>query len=182
MGSRQQKWTGLDFSGKWCRASVICMAASLFFRAAYYFGLTNLADCGFGEIVFFLLLPFALAIGYVVLMHFLRWNAPGTYGIIGAVFCLLLIVGSFSTGSFLRIVICAVWYAVAAGVLLFVVGGSKQARGLCAMMFGAPIVVRFVVFDIGRLGLFGWVLEASVLAMLAALMFLPMALKENKKA
>ncbi len=180
MASVRKRKTGFDLAGKWADASVFCMAFSLFFRMVYYFGLTAFADHGFLEIVFAMLLPLALCISYVVLMHYLKWNAPGTYGLIGAALCILLILWSFSTGSLIRIVVSAAWYAIAAGVLLFVVSGSFHARGLCVMMLGAPIVVRFVVFDIGRLSLSGWVLEASVLFMLAALMFLPMAMKRKK--
>ncbi len=180
MASVRQRKTGFDLTSKWADASVLCMAFSLFFRMVYYFGLTVFADHGFLEILFVMVLPLALCIGYVVLMHYLKWNAPGTYGLIGAALCILLILWSFSTGNFFRIVVSAAWYAIAAGILLFVVDGSLHARGLCVMMLGAPIVVRFVFFDIGRLGLSGWVLEASVLFMLAALMFLPMAMKRIK--
>lgn len=182
MASRQYKRIELDFSGKWIKASVSCMAASLFFRFVYYFGFLNLADCGFGEVLFSVLLPLLLSIGFVVLVHFLHWNAPGTYGIIGAVFCLLMIIWSFSTGSFLRIVLSAAWYAIAAGVLLACTGGSLQSRGLCVMKFGAPIIVRFFLFDIGRLGIMQWALEGSVLCLLAAFMCVPMTLKRYTRA
>lgn len=180
MASVGKKRLEFDLTGKWGNASLLCMAFSVFLRIVYYFGMTAFADHGFLEIVFSMLLPLALCIGYVVLLHIRKWNAPGTYGLIGAALCVLLILWSFSSGNFFRIVLSAAWYAIAAGVLLFVAGGSYHAKGLCIMMLGAPIVVRFVVFDIGRLSLFGWVLEASVLFMLASLMFLPMAMKRIK--
>lgn len=182
MATRQNKRIEIDFSGKWIKTSAVCMAASLFFRLVYYFGFMNLADCGFGEILFSMLLPLLLSGAFVVLIHFLQWNAPGTYGLIGAAFCLLMIVWSFSSGSFLRIVLSAAWYAIAAGVFLSCTGGSLQSRGLCIMMFGAPIAVRFVVFDIGRLSITQWALEGSVLCLLAAVMCIPLALRRHTRA
>lgn len=176
MGSRQRR-VAMQMGGKWAKASALLMAASLFLRAVYYFGFTNFADIGFLEVVFCALIPLGLSSAYVVLLYGVHRNAPGTYGLIGAAFCLLLIIWSFYTGSFIRVVLSAVWYAIAAGVVLFSAGGTLQNKSLCVAVFAIPVVVRFVVFDIGRLGVFDSVGEASVLFLLASFACFPMTLK-----
>lgn len=180
MRSQQRNRTSMTMGGKWAKASALLMAASLFLRAVFYFGFTNFADIGFLEVVFSALLPLILSSAYVVLLFGLHRNAPGTYGLMAAAFCLLLIIWSFYSGSFIRVILSAVWYAIAAGVVLFSAGGTLQNKSLCVAVFVIPIVVRFFVFDFGKLGIFESVAEASVLFLLASLACLPMTLKYHK--
>lgn len=180
MQSQQRNRTSMMIGGKWAKASALLMAASLFLRAVFYFGFTNFADISFLEVVFSALFPLILSSAYVVLLYGLHRNAPGTYGLIAAAFCLLLIIWSFFTGSFIRIILAAAWYGIAAGVVLFSAGGTLQNKSLCVAVFAIPIAVRFFVFDLGRLGIFESVGEASVLFLLASLACLPMTLKYHK--
>ena len=177
MTSRQRNRTSMTIGSKWAKASALLMAASLFLRAVYYFGFTNFADIGFLEVLFCALIPLILSSVYVVFLYGIHRNAPGTYGLIGGIFCVLLIIWSFYTGSFIRVILSAAWYVIAAGVLLLSTGGSLQNKSLCIAVFAIPVVVRFFVFDIGRLGIFESVAEGAVLFLLASLACLPMTLK-----
>lgn len=181
METRQRNRTSMAISGKWAKASALLMAVSLFLRAVYYFGFTNFVDISIMEVVFSALLPLILSSAYVVLLYGLHWNAPGTYGMIAAVFCGLLIIWSFFTGSFLRVILCAGWYGIAGGIVLFSAAGSLQNKSLCVAAFTIPIFVRLFVFDLGRLGIFETVGEASVLFLLASLACLPMTLHYHSK-
>lgn len=175
--SGKRKRVSMYIGGKWAKASALLMAASLFLRAVYYFGFTNFADIGFLEVVFCALIPLALSSVYVVLLYGVHRNAPGTYGLIAGAFCLLLIIWSFYTGSFIRVILSIVWYAIAGGVVLLSAAGTLQNKSLCVAVFAIPIAVRFFVFDLGRLGVFASVSEGSALFLLASLACLPLILK-----
>lgn len=181
MEARQRKRVSMDVNGKWAKASASLMAVSLFLRAVYYLGIINFADIGFLGVIFCALVPLILSSMYVVLLYGLHRNVPGTYGLIGAAFCVLLIIWSFYTGSFIRVILSIVWYAITAGIIIFSTGGSMKNKSLFVAAFTIPIVVRFVVFDIGRLGIFDSVAEGSVLFLLASFACLPMTLKYPKR-
>ncbi len=181
MEARQRKRVSMDVNGKWAKASASLMAVSLFLRAVYYLGIKNFADIGFFGFLFCALVPLALSSMYVVLMYGVHRNAPGTYGLIAAAFCVLLIIWSFYTGSFIRIILALAWYAIAAGIVIFSTAGTLRNKSLFVATFAIPIVVRFFVFDLGRLGIFDSVAEGSVLFLLASFACLPMTLKYPKQ-
>ena len=182
MATRQQNRVSMLLSGKWARASALLMALSLFFRAVYYFGYKNFYDIGFIEVVFCALIPLILSSAYMVVLYALHRNAPGIYGLIGAALCAYLFIWSFYTGSFIRVILALAWYGIAAGIVIFTSSGRLQNRSLCVAAFVIPIVVRFFVFDIGRLGVFESINEASILFLLASLACFPMTLKFPRKS
>ena len=57
---KQNKWVRIDFESKWARNSLLLMAASVFMLFVYYFGLVNMAELGFLQIVFAVILPLLL--------------------------------------------------------------------------------------------------------------------------
>ncbi len=171
----------VDFKEKWVKGCGLCMAASLFLRAVYYLGFTNFFDIGFIEVLFCALLPLVLSGAFVVLLSGLHRNIPATYGFMGAAFCFFAIVASFYTGNALRIILGVAWYAIAGGVVLLTSTAKLQNKSLSVAVFVIPIVVRVVIFDIGRLSVFGWTLELSGLFMLASLACMPMFLKIHRK-
>ena len=180
MNFKQYTRYQIDFRGKWVMPSALLMGLSFFFRIVYYFGLTNFAACGFGEIVFCMALPILVCGIYIVMLSALKWNAPGVYGILGAILCLLLLIWSFSTGDVLRIVLSVIVYLSAGVVLIATVGGYLPGRLLSSALFFVPLVCRFFFYDLGILGIFDYFLEASVLFMLASLFALTRSLKEAK--
>ena len=140
-------------------------------------GLTNIHDMGIVEIFFTMILGTALCLGYLITLSVMRLNAPGIYGILGAIHCVLLIFGSFTTGDPLRIVLAVLWYALASGVLILTVGGYLPGRLLAMLMFAIPIIVRVFFYDFGHLSILHWVREFGVLLALIGLACLPMGLK-----
>lgn len=172
----------MDMRGNWTQFCGAMMGCSFFLRIVYYFGLINLRDIAASEIFATMLLGLLLCAAFVIVLNYMRLNAPGIYGILGAVQCLLLIIGNFSSGSVLRIILSIIWYAFAAVVLLATIGGYLPGRVFSSVVFFVSIVVRIVCYDLGKIGLLRWVTEAAVLCALLALAAIPMALTPiNKK-
>ena len=170
----------MDFENKWTNASVLCMAGALFALAVYYFGLRGLISVGFLEAVFCLFLPMVLMAAYIVLIHFMKRNAPGLYAIIGLLLCIFLFFGLFSSGSFLRIILGVIWYPLCALTLVACAGGYLPKKQPAVFVFPIAIFFRVIVFGIGRIGLFGWAGEISACLTLAALACLMMGFESKK--
>lgn len=170
----------MDMTGKWARFCGVMMSASFFLRIVYYFGLKNLRDIPGSEIFATMILGLLLCAGFVVVLNYLRLNAPGIYGILGAAHCVLLIIGNFSSGSVLRIVLSIIWYVLCALVLLATIAGYLPGRLLSAGMLFMAAFVRLLAYDLGKISLIRWVTEAAVLCAILALAAIPMALKPIK--
>lgn len=132
----------IDFNGKWIRWSLFSMAISFFFFMLYTFGVSNLATVGFFKAVFVMLLPTVLTACYVVFLKIKELNAPGIFGLIGAGICLGALIGTFYSGSAIRIIIGLIWYPVCAIMLLSCVGGYLPSVVPAAVVFGVTIFVR----------------------------------------
>lgn len=182
MKLRHSKRYIIDIDGRWGRTSLLLMAASFFLNVVYYFGLCNFADLGFFKVFFCALLPIALSLGYLVVIYILRWNAPGIYALMGAGFCALLAIGSLFSGDIIRIILAALGYAIAAGVLLLHGADTLRNTSLCVAVFVIPAVVRVLMFDLGRIGIFTWVREGAVICLLGALCCIPLMMKHKKNA
>lgn len=167
----------MDMKGKWARFCGVMMSASFFLRIVYYFGLKNLRDIPGSEIFATMILGLVLCAGFVVVLNYLRLNAPGVYGILGCAHCLLLIIGNFSSGSVLRIVLSVLFYALCALVLLATIAGYLPGRLLSAGLFFLAVLVRLLAYDLGKISLIRWVMEAAILCAILALAAIPLALK-----
>ena len=170
----------VDFSSKWTAAFGVLMGLSFFLRIVYYFGLRSLRDVGIIELLTSALVGILLCGGTVVFLNVLRRNAPGLYGIVGAIQCLLVFVVTCTTGSLGRIVLALLWYALTAAILLITVGGKLPGRLLAALMFAIAAIVRLLFFDLGHLGIISWVQELAVLSSLSAIACFVMGLKPSK--
>ena len=178
---KQSKFIQMDFESKWARNSLLLMAASVFLLMVYYFGLVNLSEVGFLQVVFGAILPLILSIGYFVYLYVLKWNTPGICGLAGAAFCVLLAVSSLFTGDILRIIFAFACYAIAAGVLLLHVAGSLRNTSLCVAVFLISAVLRIVPFGIGRIGSAEMFLDGSAVCLLCALACIPLMMRFNRK-
>lgn len=167
----------VNFDSKWTAACGALMGLSFFLRIIYYFGLMSLRDVGIIELLSSAILGIVLCGSAVVCLNCLHLNAPGLYGLMGALQCFLLIILSFTTGSPVRIVLAIIWYVLAALVFLATVGGYLPGRLLAGLMFAIPAFVRLFFFDIGKIGLIKWFQELAVLSVLLALGCFAMGLK-----
>lgn len=175
---KQYRRYRMDFSGEWLRRSAMCMGFSVFVQAVYYLGICNLQDLGFGTLLIGLWLPMLLGVGYVVLLRGLKWNAPGVYGLLCAAFCVVYILGALLTGNVLRIILAIIGYLLCAAVYLIVVGGYFPSWLPAVLVFVAAMVLRVILFDLGRLSVSDWIAEAGTLSSMAAFALLPLGLKK----
>ncbi len=168
----------MDFKGRWVQASAAMMGVSFFARMVYYFGIKNIVDCGFLEVIISMILPLILCGGYLVLMSAMKYNAPGIYAMIGAVLCFLLMVEGLCTGNVLRIILSILFYIGAGGVLFITIAGYLPGRLLSSALFAVIFIGRLLFFDLGKLGILEWVVEISVLLMLLSLFFLTRSIQQ----
>lgn len=167
----------VDFSSKWTASFGVLMGLSFFLRIVYYFGLMSLRDVGIIELLTSALFGIFLCGTTVVCLNVLHRNAPGLYGIVGAVQCLLVFIVTCTTGNVGRIILAFVWYVLTAVILLITVGGYLPGKLLAGLMFAFSVVVRLLFFDLGHLGIISWVQELAVLSSLTAMGCFAMGLK-----
>ena len=167
----------VGFKSKWTAAFGVFMGIAFFLRIVYYFGLMSLRDVGIIELLTSALIGILLCGGAVVFVSVLKRNAPGLYGMMGAVQCLLVFIVVCTTGNVGRIILAFVWYALTALILVLTVGGYLPGRLLSGVMFFVPVFVRFFFFDLGHIGIIRWVQELAVLCTLTAMGCFVMGLK-----
>ncbi|MBE6976101.1 MAG: hypothetical protein E7439_02750 [Ruminococcaceae bacterium] len=166
----------VDFRSKWITRCSALIGVSLFVRVVYFFGLVNLTQMNIFQVIFDMILTMGLSVAFLVFSAALRRNAPGLYAIMGAGFCLLMLIAGFFTADALRIVLAFLGYILAGGVLVITVAGYLPGKLLSSALFILPMVVRVLFYDLGKIGIFQWVLELSSLLILAALFCLTRAL------
>lgn len=171
----------VDFTSKWTTSFGVLMGLSFFLRIVYYFALRSLRDVGIIELLTSAIGGIILCGVVVININILRRNAPGLYGIIGAIFCLLVFIVTCTTGNTGRIILALVWYSLSAAVLLATVSGYLPGRLLAGLMFAIPVVVRLLFFDLGHIGIIRWVQELAVLSSLSAIGCFAMGLKPLSK-
>ena len=171
----------IDFKSPWATRCGALLGVSLFIRVVYFFGLRNLTECGAGTVIFDMILTMGLCVGFLVLFSAMRRNVPGIYAIMGAGFCLLLMISTFASGDALRIVLAVLGYILAGGVLVLTIGGYLPGKLLSSVLFLLTAVVRLLAFDLGKVDLFTMVIELSWLLILIAMFSLTCALKPVKK-
>ena len=171
----------MNFTSDWMRRSGMCMGLSVFFLAAYYLGLHGLGDFNFGTMLLHFWLPLALGVGLIVLSRVVKLDAPGVYAIIGAAFCLVYLLQAVTSGNGFRFLLGLPGYLLCGAIYLVVLGGFFPSKMPASLGFLIAIVLRFILFDIGRLSIAGWVKEGAVLCALASFMFLPYGMYSTKK-
>lgn len=170
----------MDFGGKWILPGAICMGLSFLLRVVYYFGLSNIFTYNLSTIILQIILPLVLCAGYIVLLRAVKLNAPGIFAILGAAFCLIVMIWNFSTGDVLRILLSIVFYLFSGLVLLATAGGYLPGRLLSSGLFLTLFVFRYLLYapPVKHTGRF--ILELSVLSILASLFCLTRCFKEVK--
>lgn len=167
----------MDFQSKYIKWSGLCMAASLFLLIVYYLGIENLEDYSIGAELVKLWIPLALGAAYLILLQMLRWNAPGVFAILAALFCLMMFFGLFTSDNVGRIILGVLAYPICGAVMILAVAGYLPGLLPAAICFGVVIAGR-ILFDMGHVSGTDWVDTLSAFCQLIALMFLPLGLKK----
>lgn len=171
----------MDFEGKWLGSAAVLMGIAFFLRVVYYFGFMPIQTVGIGELILFLILPLVLETGFIVLLHGVRLNMPLVYGVMGALYCGLLIAQSLQYGDILRMVLDIIAYLLCGG-LLVVVSLGLLSKGIAVLASLATAAVRLMVFDLKpyllELELVAFLPEAAAICAIVALGYLAMGMKE----
>ena len=173
----------MDLEGKFHVGAAALMGASFFLRAAYYFGFTRPEDAGVWSLLVFLIFPMLLEAAFMVMLRGVSLDLPGVYGIMGAVYCALMILQSFQLGGILRVLLAIVGFVICGGALVGVGWGVlSKSLGVTALL--VTFFVRLLAFDLGyllRLRLVAFIREAAGLCAVLALAFLCAGLVERKR-
>lgn len=180
MNLKQYHRYRMNFQCKASYFSTVCVGASLFLLSLYYFLIRELSSITVAEAIFSLTVPMILSIGFIVLMRFVKLDAPGLFAIICTVMLLFLMIGLFSAGSVIRAILGCVWYALCALILIGTAGGYLPGKLPATLMFSAAILARVVFFTIRLRGIGSMVLEGSSLLLLLALASLPRCFQSAK--
>lgn len=164
----------MDFSSKWVRNSAFLIGLSFFARILYSFVFSDVTQFSVGTWIFQLILPLLACISYIVLIRLVKWNAPGVYAILGTVLCLFVIVWNFSSGNILRVILSILFYTAASVALLGTAAGFFPGKFIPSIIFAALFAFRMLFYFPVQSGIGVWVLEISVLSIIASLYSLPM--------
>ena len=131
-------------------------------------------------IIFKLALPVTVSLLYIFLLNGVQWNAPGIYGILGAVFCLMFIGWNIVGGNTLRIVLSVIGYLISALILLATTGGFVPGRFLAFLCFLVLFCLRIFLFDRGGLPISDWIHESADLCLIGAISLVSFCLVPGK--
>lgn len=148
LGFRMLVHYHIDFRNKQIVPASVLAGASFFFLCVYYFGLTNLTACGFGEIFFRMILPMLVMVAFVVLLRGIRFGITPVYGALGALYCGLLVIRAFTYGNVFATIIGIVWYTLAAAIYFFTAGGYISSNLFMLIAVFAPVGYRLIFVDI----------------------------------
>lgn len=180
----QMKRYRMDFESKGISSASIFLGVALFLRFVYYFGFGYFFEVGVGQVLIGLILPCLVELGAITLLRAVRLNAPGIFGIFGALACLLLAIQSFQYGSVLRIILALLAYLVCGG-LFFSCFAGWLSKEIGTFMLTLTAVVRILFFDLpGMLGNFRPVAvlpELAGLCVVLGLCCMSVCIKHPKK-
>lgn len=175
----------MDFGCPQLTASTALMGLAFFLRAVYYFGFVGLQNLGVMTMILHIILPMTLEIAFVLLLRGIRLNAPGVYGIICGLYCVVLVIMTFGYGNVLRTILGVIWYVVCGAAIVTTMGGILRSRILTATAFFLAVGVRFLCFDLGSYILdfhpVAFLPEAAGLCVLGAMAFLALGITDRRK-
>lgn len=158
----------VGFKNKWAGYATVFAGLAFFLLTFHYFGVTNLLNCGFGEVLFSMILPMAVLVAFVVLLRGICFHVTPVYGILGALYCVSMIAYTFSYESALHAIFAMIWYLLAAGICLATTFGYISNRAYMAIAFILPAVYRLIFVDLGthilKLDILGFIPEAAMLS------------------
>lgn len=147
----------VNFESKWILLSVALAGFACFFQAVYFFVLNKPQDATSTQLAFFLIIPMVLELAWVIMLHSVKKNAPGIYGILGSLLCVMLLVQSCIAGGTWNIVVAALGYVLACGALVMITGGFFPYKYIGLAYFGILLVVRMCMAGMpGMIQLRNW--------------------------
>lgn len=141
MGLNKRARCYIRMDSRWASASSVCMGISVFIRAVFYFGLTNLRDLSGFEVAMDVILPMVVAAAYLIVLKGLLLNSPLLFGGMIAILGVNDLFTNSSGGA-----------GVFGGVLMLVFAALFLSTGLgylpnrIGVVCGAAVLVSYRVF------------------------------------
>ncbi len=167
----------LDFDSKALTVSGALMGLAFFLRSVHYFGLADLQQVGFSQLLLLLTLPMLLEAAWFMLLRGFGASGVGLYGILGALYCLLVMVQTVVFAGFLSAILAVPACIVAGLGVLLVAGGLVASRFAAVAALIITVALRFVFG-----GLPEGLLEYAALSGLFGLMSLFAAMRDPRRA
>lgn len=133
----------MEPEGKGLGACACFMGLAFFLRVMFYFGFTRTESVGFGILLVMLVVPMVLEAVFMILLRGMKLDAPGLYGILVAVYCVLLIFQALQYDGLLRMILAIIGYLVCGGIFMAVTAGLLS-RDISMMLFFVTAVVRLL--------------------------------------
>lgn len=178
---KEKTMAHINFSSKSAGVSPGFAGLGFFLLCIYYFGYTNLVDCSIWEILFQMLMPMAILAAFTVLWQMKRYNSFPVYSIMGCVYCLLMLIRTFSYSSIILMIVEILLYLLAAYVCFASATGKNRNYRYMTGALLIPVVLRLVysLFAyVFTLSLFALIAEVAALCGLAAFGFVVKCIKE----
>ena len=168
----------MDYETKGPNQAAILIGFALFLRIIYYFGLCCIENEPLKQLVMFLILPGCLEIGTIVLLRGVRLKLPLVHGIMGALYCILLLVQSLQCDNLLVMIIFICAYLIC-GALLIIVSLGLLSRGIAVASCFVTAVARFLLSGIlGSRDLGTIFFEGCTMCVLCAWAYAALGMKE----
>ena len=133
----------INFESKWLVASTALMGLAIFCQALLFFVFRMPQSVSGGTLTLYMILPMVLELGWIILLHSVKLNAPGIYGLIGCAFAVLLTVQICGTAGAGYIVLAILGYLVACGGFVMITGGFFPYKYFAMAYLALLLLVRF---------------------------------------
>ena len=174
----------VQFDRCWIRYAAFFTGVAFFLISLVQFGFQNICELPSKDLVLTVILPLVTLAAFMVLIQGIRLQTAPAYGIVGAVYCVFLVIQAISYNGSANKILAVCWYIIAAAVLLITGFGLIPTRLFAVLVFLGPAVYRFVRVDIDRYFAVkdykGFLPEAAILCGLLAFATFAMAMKPTK--
>lgn len=140
----------INFDKPWAQYSAALMGIFIFLRTIWYFAGAASTELAKGELWLHMILPVFLGVVYIGLLRGVQLNYPIVYGVVGTLFCGLMIALNLQYAAGFLVFLTAIFYCLGALVLLATVLGFLTNRLYLLCTFAVLAVMQYFVSDVGN--------------------------------
>ena len=140
----------INFDKPWAQYSAALMGIFIFLRTIWYFAGAASTELAKGELWLHMILPVFLGVVYIGLLRGVQLNYPIVYGVVGTLFCGLMISLNLQYAAGFLVFLTAIFYCLGALVLLATVLGFLTNRLYLLGTFAVLAVMQYFVSDVGN--------------------------------
>lgn len=142
----------LNPNGKWATLSGVLLGIAFFVQAADHLLLHELREVSIWRLLVMMALPMLLEGAWCMSLRAFRIDRAEVYGILGAAFCLILLLQSFFWHGIFQIVLFIILLLAAGAAMVLITWGFFAHRALGALIFLLLSALRVLLVLLHRLG------------------------------